>query len=1004
MKNLDIDFSDSDGDGLNEFLENMYKTNPDETDADDDGLTDYEELVVIGTDPNKQDSDSNGIKDGSEDIDGDGLTNNEEEKLGTNNCTIDSDADLISDNDEIKVHKTNPLSKDTDGDGISDKWEIQNGFDPNTVNKTVKYTDTISGNQTSVEIELETEGKLIESFSFNVHEEDNLYINRLMAGYLGSAYDFELDGEFKSATIKYYFDEEYLGIEDFEPTVYHYDEETHELEEITTSWNGQSNYVTAELPHFSTYILLNKISVEAVRSEDIREFVDNIDYESDLKIVFLVDASSFMQGDPLEQIKETINLIIDSLDENDKAALITYNWGLNRLCELTDNKELLRNSLENIDWNYGEFTHTALKSAIATLENDSAPGKEMILLFTGGTDYNYSSYERYYKEKIERAKANNIEIYSIYYNNHYEGLFQSIAFETNATGFDFSENTENKEELKEKITAVKEQTIDYTKDSNNDGISDYYTKLICSGKLRNASGNVIPELIGKYDEFQKNTDYDHDGIPNDKEIIITSQRGMTIYEISSNPADYDTDDDGISDGVEKEQGTNPNKYNVPAYNVDFLMNNEMYMSSLFSEDFLDNWGLQVQIYGGNIVGNFKFSVVNDYKKALLNFIQIYCESTYEEKAIKYMKEFIEEKLDSVESDYVEFALSVYEVTKNLNETGDVLNEFDKAIKDISDYREQKKSAESLEELKALDGKINNKIREFSKSLEYIPDIETNGVVHMEKLKLKGKLTNKIGRFVNKIGEKVYKFLSVTDKPMEWLSYAEICVGNIEEVTDTKLLYATFDAEIEQYAEIEHLLSSIILHSDNAELGVAASDIKIALSSDIGMCVSEMITITSDIQEGACELTFAVLANKTNAYVWAAYFGWSLGELISHTGEVNENLLYVIAYGDAATSYVTGGKYLFTKETEGFYLIDEEDLNYIQVLGQLRIVGEDKYAYTADSRSGFRKWLEDFSGITQSDIEKDCRETIDKVERLCKKCNVFVDKYFLFDNYLNKIEF
>lgn len=349
-------------------------------------------------------------------------------------------------------------------------------------------------------------------------------------------------------------------------------------------------------------------------------------------------------------------------------------------------------------------------------------------------------------------------------------------------------------------------------------------------------------------------------------------------------------------------------------------------------------------------------------------------------------------------------MSVYEVTKNLNETGDVLDEFDKAVKDISDYREQKKTAESLEELKELDKKINDRIVEFSKSLEYIPDVETNGVVHMEKLKLKGKLTNKIGRFVNKIGEKVYKFLCVTDKPMEWLSYVEICVENVEEITDTKLLYATFDAEIEQYAEIEHLLSSIILHSDNAEMGTAASDIKIALSSDIGMCVSEMMTITSDIQERVCELTFAVLANKTNAYVWAAYFGWSLGEVISHTGEVNENLLYVIAYGDAATSYVTGGKYLFTKETEGFCLIDEEDLNYIQVLGQLRIVGEDKYAYTADSRSELRKRLEGIGGISQKDIEQTCIDTIDKIERLCKKCNVFVDKYFLFGNYLNKIEF
>jgi hypothetical protein len=42
----------------------------------------------------------------------------------------DSDQDSISNHDEIKIHKTNPLSSDSDGDGIPDNLEIEYNLDP----------------------------------------------------------------------------------------------------------------------------------------------------------------------------------------------------------------------------------------------------------------------------------------------------------------------------------------------------------------------------------------------------------------------------------------------------------------------------------------------------------------------------------------------------------------------------------------------------------------------------------------------------------------------------------------------------------------------------------------------------------------------------------------------------------------------------------------------------------------------------------------------------------
>lgn len=78
---------------------------------------------------------SNSIASGSaskitNDTDGDGLTNEEEAKAGTDSKNPDTDGDGLSDREEVKVWKTNPLKADTDGDGYNDGEEIKTLNDP----------------------------------------------------------------------------------------------------------------------------------------------------------------------------------------------------------------------------------------------------------------------------------------------------------------------------------------------------------------------------------------------------------------------------------------------------------------------------------------------------------------------------------------------------------------------------------------------------------------------------------------------------------------------------------------------------------------------------------------------------------------------------------------------------------------------------------------------------------------------------------------------------------
>ncbi|OGF18744.1 hypothetical protein A3I35_00560 [Candidatus Falkowbacteria bacterium RIFCSPLOWO2_02_FULL_45_15] len=65
------------------------------------------------------------------DTDGDGLTDGEERRLGTNVNSSDSDGDDLFDREEGRVYKTDPLNPDTDGDGYQDGDEVRDGYNPN---------------------------------------------------------------------------------------------------------------------------------------------------------------------------------------------------------------------------------------------------------------------------------------------------------------------------------------------------------------------------------------------------------------------------------------------------------------------------------------------------------------------------------------------------------------------------------------------------------------------------------------------------------------------------------------------------------------------------------------------------------------------------------------------------------------------------------------------------------------------------------------------------------
>jgi len=104
------DWVDTDGDDVSNDREERIGSDPTATDTDDDGLSDGRELE-LGTDPTAADTDGDGLPDGHE------LT------IGTDPTAADTDDDGLDDAQELTVG-TDPTEADTDGDRLLDSWEV----------------------------------------------------------------------------------------------------------------------------------------------------------------------------------------------------------------------------------------------------------------------------------------------------------------------------------------------------------------------------------------------------------------------------------------------------------------------------------------------------------------------------------------------------------------------------------------------------------------------------------------------------------------------------------------------------------------------------------------------------------------------------------------------------------------------------------------------------------------------------------------------------------------
>ena len=69
LEDLVIDYDDNDNDGICNMIEDVIGTDKNNADTDGDRISDYNEVMILLTDPTVKDSDENGVEDGDEDKD-----------------------------------------------------------------------------------------------------------------------------------------------------------------------------------------------------------------------------------------------------------------------------------------------------------------------------------------------------------------------------------------------------------------------------------------------------------------------------------------------------------------------------------------------------------------------------------------------------------------------------------------------------------------------------------------------------------------------------------------------------------------------------------------------------------------------------------------------------------------------------------------------------------------------------------------------------------------------
>ena len=620
VDNLQVDLEDNDGDQLWNYMEIFLGTDPDKIDTDDDGLDDWTEIYVLGYNPIHSDTDGDGIIDGDEDEDGDSLTNAfEVNEFGSSPIASDTDNERLTDNEEY-TYGTSPTMRDTDEDGISDYDEIYLfGLDPLIADPSdIQLTKTFTVDDMSGEYDdavyptltLRGDVACIKNFAMSKMGRTAL-INPSAVGYLGAAYDFSTNGRFDGATLTFTYDPELVDAidqseENFQPAIYYFNEETCDIEEVPNqTWEG--NQVTAELTHFSIYLLMNKKALEFYWNSEL-EIPDDAPVRDDVQVAFVLDKSESMDWNDPQNIRGQLTKeFCAQLEANDSVSIYGFSNGVTNYNskKFISDRETAKNAVDKFinGINSGGTQIAVALDAVykdmfkekqnyeARNSNEKSSLKQYVFLLTDGVSFDTPS-----DDLLEDYKVAGIKIYTVGFGDADSMYLKRIADATKGKPY----TADSTSDLNNIFLKFNDE-IDV--DENEDKISDYYEYLMCTGTLKTKTGTRVFDGY-TYEEVMANNDLDGDGLINGKEVFVYTENFKPYVHMSSNPTRIYSDGDIYDDLEESQLGTSSNK-------VDFLIPQEDYTYLLngSSFSFTKAANSYVNEFAGKLAFNYFVDVV-----------------------------------------------------------------------------------------------------------------------------------------------------------------------------------------------------------------------------------------------------------------------------------------------------------------------------------------------------------------------------------------------------------
>ena len=980
---IDYDL-DSDNDGIPDYNEKKIGTNINKSDSDNDGLNDYLELS-IGYNPLSENSE----EDGKKDYDNDGLSNIEEIKYGTDLTNADTDEDQLNDYEEIFVYGTDPLNKDTDGDGILDGVEIKFGTDPlvkNDGNKKISYTfnskKIIDDYDENVYPEIELTGTLatLENFEVKAKENDTI-INKMIPGYIGTAYEFSTSEKFDKAVVTFHIDKDLFKDNTFKPAIYYYNEENQILEELENQ-KVEGNAVSATLEHFSTYIVLNKTEFDKVWEEEIVFYTEE-QKKNGMDFAFVIDASGSMSYDDTPKndrngLRLTLSKkMVEKMADKDRAMVVKFATTATLLQALTNDKDLISKAIDKV----GSYGMTAMKDGIhiANMEYASHSDKtrnKIMIVITDGLD-NSSTYSM--NTIISEAKANGTKIYTIGLGSQINTseLIQ-IASQTGGKYYYASVSSD----LNDIYDDIEDETVDYSLDSNNDGISDYHTKMLCEGKLTTGTG--VPLFAGiPYEDVQSNDDYDGDGLKNGEEVKV-KQYGKSAYiTINSSPITAYSDTDAYTDYEESvTYHTNPLKNNVIMHDsvIKTLMNGDYYYASIYEEEYLNSASKQIFTWIGNNVYGSNYDEQEIYKDALVNYFTKINESTKEQEEVMEYAKMIQSYGYVVSQVVGEARIDIFSMI-TAGEKMDYILDLEKQIEHsraaLADLEKSRKAFTKAEFYEQYD-KIQESIRTAaSKSDELRASLNQEVVVRgtittFEEGKSAKPKINTLGFACNILQEGIAAAEGFSD-------------------------YCELKANLEVIQENLYVLE--VIASD-----AYYDNLKKAANSLLTAARNRYASVVFEIMESVASATLNIALHTAIAEIPVVGFWIEISiSVINLVMPVSDASLYAVRLcgisciatelGNDLFRYIIGG---IEKASDGSYVyaIYEDSAKKVvqryENLVEIRKFGEENMITLQDMGPKFLKWLFKKLGSDGDTIINDCKETISTLDKLkyiySYKCN------------------